>query len=202
MRSSGLWLSALIGLSAVAISCSDSGTVTSPASATGTGASHQLLAVPTAVNVVTRDVPLATAQSTSALIGVFGGRLTLPGPGLTVIVPPLALTTPTTITVTAVAGREVAYEFEPHGTQFLVPLRVRQGLTGTSASNAGLLTTVSAGYFQSASDLDQINGTALVSELLGTSLNLWTNSVSFSISHFSGYLIGTGFAPDGGDGSQ
>jgi hypothetical protein len=201
MRSSGLWLSALIGLSAVAISCSDSPSVTSPTSTRSPGASRQLLSSPAAVSVVTRNVPLAESQSTSAVIGIFGGRLSLPGTGLTVVVPPFAVTTPTTITVTAVAGREVAYEFEPHGTQFLVPLRVTQSLSGTSVSNAGL-TTLSAGYFQSIADLDQSNGTALVSELLGTSVSLWSNSASFSISHFSGYLIGTGFAPTDGDGSQ
>jgi hypothetical protein len=201
MRSSGLRLLTVIGLGTVIFACSDSQSVTSPTSAPGTGATRQLLASPTAVNVVTRNVPLDTALTASAVIGVFGGRISLPGAGLTVVVPSLAVLTPTLITVTAVAGREVAYEFAPHGTQFLLPVRMTQSLSGTSASGSGLLTTLSAGYFQNISDLDELNGTALISELLGTSISLWSNTVSFSVSHFSGYLIGTGFT-DSGDGSQ
>lgn len=203
MRHSGLRLFALCALSAAAAACSDSPRVTAPVAATSSnGASHQLLASPTSVNVVTRNVPLDTSETASAVIGVFGGRITLPNAGLTVVIPPLALTTPTQITATAVAGREIAYEFEPHGTHFLVPVRMTQNLSGTSASTGGLLpTTLYAGYFLNTSDLDQLTGTALISELLGTSVSLWTNTVSFSVGHFSGYLIGTGFT-DSGDGSQ
>jgi hypothetical protein len=201
MRSSGLRLLIVIGLGTALLSCSDSHGVTTPASVPGSAAMRQLLSSPTAINVVTRNVPLETAQTASAVIGAFGGRISLPDAGLTVVVPPLAVMTPTAITVTAVAGREVAYELEPHGTQFLVPLRMTQSLSGTSASGGGLVTTLSAGYFQDISDLDQVNGTALISELLGTSISLWSNTVSFSVSHFSGYLIGTGFT-DSGDGSQ
>jgi hypothetical protein len=202
MRSPGLRFFTLIGLCTAIAACSDSRDVTGPV-ATGAAPSRQLLPSPAAGNVVTRDVPLASPLTASAVIGVFGGRITVPGAGLTVVLPPLAVTTPTLITVTAVAGREVAYEFEPHGTQFLMPLTVTQSLAGTSATTGGLLpTTLSAAYFQSVQDLDQLNGTALVSELLGTSVSLWSNTVSFSVSHFSGYLIGTGFTSTDGDGSQ
>lgn len=164
--------------------------VTAPASSSA-GATRSLL--PTTVNVVNRDQPLPTSQSTSAIIGAFGGRLSLPGAGLNVVVPAFALTSPTRITVTAVAGRQVAYEFEPHGIRFLVPLQVTQALSGTSALSGGMLPKpLIAGYFAKLSDLDPLAGTGLVSEILGTSVSLLTKTVTFPVWHFSGYLVATG----------
>jgi hypothetical protein len=146
------------------------------------------------MDVVTRNAALETAQSTSATIGVLGGQMSLPGTGLTLIIPALALTAPTTITVTAVAGSEVAYEFEPHGLQFNVPLIVRQSLDGTSASQQhGVIPGVLyGGYFADPSGLDQLTGTALVDEVLRVSIDRVLGMATFSVSHFSGYLLGTG----------
>lgn len=176
-------------------SCSDSPGVTAPA--VSIPPNRLLLDAPTSVQVVTRDVPLTAPVSASRLVGVFGGMISLPDAGLTLIVPAFALTAPTTITVTAVPGSELAYEFEPHGTQFRIPLIVTQQLAGTSAAPGGILpTTLRAGYFANVLDLDQVAGTALVSELLGTSFSNWNGSVSFAVRHFSGYLIAAG--EDGG----
>ena len=105
--------------------------------------------------------------------------------------PPFAVLSPTQITVTAVAGSQVAYEFEPHGIQFVAPVVLSQNLSATSANNAGLLQPVVGAYFANLSDLDPVNGTALVSELLNTSLNLLTKNATFAVFHFSGYLIAT-----------
>jgi hypothetical protein len=175
----------------VAASC-DRG-VTAPAPASGPSAEQLILGTPKAVTVVQRDVPLTSALSASAVIGVFGGQLTIPGAGLRVVIPALALTTPTRITVTAVPGSQVAYEFQPHGIRFLVPLLVTQNLVGTSAENGGILTAgLKAGYFKSVSDLDPLSNTGLVSELLGVALNLSSKTATFPVFHFSGYLIATG----------
>lgn len=207
MRATALRFVSLITLSAIA-GCSDSANVTSPSAARGPAASTVLLATPTTVNVVTRDTPLATAQTASAYVGIWGGYITLPGPGLSVYIPPFALSSTTLITVTAVAGNQVAYEFGPHGTQFQVPVLVSQRLEGTSAWNGGVLpSALVAGYFQNLSDLDQLNATATVSELLSTSISSVTGRVTFGITHFSGYLIATGEAGEGevsasGSGSQ
>jgi len=182
---------AVIGVSLA--SCSDSTSVSSPQPPVGAESSRRLFDSPTKVNVVTRDVPLDAAESATATVGFFGGRLELPGSGLRVIIPPFALTRPTEITVTAVAGRQVAYEFEPHGTQFNVPLIVTQSLAGTSAMTNGVLPSVLyAGYFPDVQSLDQVKATALVTELLGTSISTWKGSVSFLVTHFSGYLVATG----------
>lgn len=188
-----------VTLAAAIASCSDS-TVTAP---TSPAANKQLLAAPTSVSVVTRDIPLDTAQSASALIGLWGGRINLPSAGLTVVVPAFAVTSPTQITVTAVAGSEVAYEFEPHGTHFLVPLLVTQDLHGTSADSSGILPSVLyAGYFADLSALNQLSATALVDELLNTSISTWRGTATFAVWHFSGYLLATGESDTGGDGSQ
>jgi hypothetical protein len=168
--------------------------VTEPAPATtGSSANRLLLGTPRTVTVVERTTPLAAPISASATLGILGGQINLPGAGLKVVVPAFALTKTTKITVTAVAGSQVAYEFEPHGTQFLVPLLVTQNLSGTNAVSGGLFSRpVFAGYFASLSDLNPLSNSGLVSELLGVALNLSNKSATFPVFHFSGYLIATG----------
>jgi hypothetical protein len=197
MRTTTLRLIGIVAMSAFVASCGEQSSLTSPPAVSGSAAQRTILGSPATVNVVTRNTPIA-AQSASRIIGAFGGTLSLPGAGLTVVVPPFAVTSPTQMTVTAVAGSQVAYEFQPHGINFLVPLVVTQDLVGTSALSGGLLPKpIVAGYFASLSDLDPLAGTGLVSELLNTSVSLLTNKATFSIFHFSGYLIATG--NEGGD---
>lgn len=169
-------------------SCDRGVTAPTPSSS---AANRLLLSAPETVTVVTRDTPLASAVTASATIGAFGGSITVPGTGLKVVVPPFAVTSPTTITVTALAGSQVAYEFEPHGKQFLVPLLVTQNLVGTSAYSGGLITnhTLFGGYFASTSDLNPSAGTGIVSEILGVALNLTAKTATFPVFHFSGYLV-------------
>jgi hypothetical protein len=189
MRVSSLRTIAL-SLLVVAAGCGQD--ATAPA-ASSLKAMASLLGSPATVAVITRNVPLAAPISASATIGALGGVINLPGAGLKVVVPALAVTSPTRLTVTALAGSQVAYEFEPHGTRFLVPLIATQNLVGTSALNGGLLPApLFTGYFSSVSDLNPLNGTGLVSELLGTSVSLLTKTAVFPIPHFSGWLIATG----------
>ena len=196
MRAASLRLLAVATL-AVVSSCDRGVTAPTPAS---TSANTLVLPSPTTVNVVQRTTPLAAPISASATIGILGGQITIPAAGIKVVVPALALTSPTKITVTAVAGNQVAYEFAPHGIRFLVPLVVTQNLVGTSAyGGGGISKSLVAGYFGSLSDLDPAAGTGLVSELLGIALNLSAKTATFSVFHFSGYLVATGesTAPDG-----
>src|SRR4051794_24923521 len=67
----------------------------------GASAQRSILASPTAVQVVTRNTALSTPLSSSVVIGVFGGRITIPGAGLSVVVPPGAVLSPTRFTATA-----------------------------------------------------------------------------------------------------
>ncbi len=191
MRAVSLRLLAVATL--VAVTSCDS--PTAPAPTPSNNSASRLLIAPTKVKVVTRNTPLAAPISASATIGLLGGQIKLPGAGLKVVVPALALTRATTITVTAVAGNQVAYEFYPHGTKFLVPLIVTQDLANTNAAGSGGLLNsllsggIFAGYFSSVSDLNQPGGTALVSELLGVVLNLSSKTATFTVFHFSGYLV-------------
>jgi hypothetical protein len=181
-------------------SCADQG----PVSPKGTDASR-LITGPTRMAVVTWDAPLTSPASASAQIGVLGGVISLPETGLTITVPAFAVSSTTTITVTAVPGNMVAYEFEPHGLRFNAPVVVTQGLAGTSAARqTGLIPGVLyGGYFADVSALDQLGGTALVDEILRVSIDRVLGRATFSVLHFSGYLLGTGEAdPSGGAGTQ
>jgi hypothetical protein len=192
----------LLGVATLALAASCATDATAPAPASNS-ANRLLLGSPTTVSVVRRNTPLPAPLQASATVGIFGGVIQLPGAGLKVVVPALAVTKSTRITVTALAGDQLAYEFEPHGIHFLTPLLVTQNLTGTSAvGSGGLLSPLIAGYFASTSDLDPLNGTGLVSELLGVVLNLSSKTATFPVFHFSGYLIATGENSDYSDASQ
>ncbi len=134
-------------------------------------------------NPLLRNTPLASNLSQSATIGILGGTIALPGAGFTIVVPPLAVTHNTTITVTALAGDKLAYEFAPHGLHFTVPLVMTQDLHNT---HGGSLLSLYLGYFP-----DSANPTS-VTETLGLGVNLGTLLSVGTIWHFSGYIIATG----------
>ena len=147
----------------------------------------------TSVNGLQRTTPLSAPITVSKTIGYFGGTLSIPAAGVTVIVPVGALDQPTEITMTARAGSLVAYDFAPHGVVFKRPLVFSQSLRGT---NATLLSApfLKLGYYEDASLLGKT--TAVVSELVGgvfTALN-WTFTAP--IKHFSGYVVSCGRLSD------
>jgi hypothetical protein len=138
------------------------------------------------VDGLQRTTPLAAPITVSKSIGVDGGTLSIPQAGVTVVVPRGALAQPTTITMTARAGSLVAYDFAPHGITFAKPLVFSQQLKGT---NASLLTApfLQLGYYSDASLLTQTG--ALVSQLLGGTLDTLTWTFTAPIPHFSGYIV-------------
>jgi len=193
MRLRLLTLSATITAALLAYGCAND-SVTAPAStpvAAPAGASPSLLGSllgqTTTVTPLLRKTPI-TSVTASATIGPLGGVLALPSAGLTVVVPPLAVTKATKMSVTAVAGSSVAYEFEPHGIKFTVPLVATQSLKGTQAQSGGSINPLSlfAGYFP---DSKQITS---VSELLNLDVNVLGQTSVLTIWHFSGYIIATG----------
>jgi hypothetical protein len=141
------------------------------------------------VDGLQRTTPLAAPITVSKAIGVDGGTLSIPAAGVTVTIPRGALTQTTTVTMTARAGTVIAYDFAPHGITFAKPLVFQQQLRGT---NASLLTAplLQLGYYSDASLLTKTG--ALVSELLGGTLNLVTWTFTAPISHFSGYIVCSG----------
>jgi len=151
--------------------------------------SASLLGTLLPVKGLTRVTPLAQDISVSAVIGSKGGTISIPGAGLTLVVPPNAVRSNVTFTATALAGKLVAYEFQPHGVTFAVPLQFTQDLRQTSL--VGWLTSplMRGAYFENESQLDQGSGTALVNELLPATVDLLRFRVRFGINHFSGYLV-------------
>ena len=141
------------------------------------------------VRGVTRIVPLGQNISVSAVIGQDGGTISIPDAGLTLVVPPGAVTASTKFTATALAGRLAAYEFEPHGTKFPVPLQFTQDLSKLSLLGVVTAPVLDGAYFTDTSKLSQNLGRAAVSEILPATVDLLRLRVGFPINHFSGYLV-------------
>jgi hypothetical protein len=145
------------------------------------------------VYVLRRKKPLDVPLTSSATIGFVGGRLAIPEAGLTVDIPVGALLFPTTISVTARAGDNVAYEFAPHGQIFFKRVIVSQTLSDTYSLN-------SKPQYRAAYYLDDPTSwqqaVINVIELLTTTYDRKGQTVSFGIVHFSGYLMSSGCADD------
>lgn len=154
--------------------------------------SSLLLGSPTTVSPLTRNAALGSPITVSKTIGVLGGTLSIPQAGVTIVVPPLAVSSPTTFSVTALAGSNVAYEFEPHGTRFTVPLTMIQSLSGTAAGTGGTLNPLSlyVGYFPSSSNVTS------VTELLNVGVSVQNQIAVTLLWHFSGYIYAGGREAD------
>ena len=146
------------------------------------------------VPVLERTRALREIHSTTVVVGPEGGEIALPKTGFRMRIPAGALAVPTAISATAYKGKAVAYEFGPHGLQFLAPVVVEQDLAGTTAErNADIQALLSAGYYAGGTtSIDDSAGTAVVSERMPARLSNDLTSVMFDITHFSGYIIATG----------
>ncbi len=180
---------------AILAACSADPTVTSTTAPTavpqGSVQSLQVgpspIGVLTAMRPLTRKAPLRQDVSASALIGAAGGTLSLPQAGFTLVVPAGAVGVPTAFSVTALAGAEVAYEFEPHGTVFLRPLAAMQELRGTR--HTLLQAPLKAGYFPDRATLSISGVGTMVSEQIAGLVDLRHSSFTWPIQHFSGYIV-------------
>src|SRR5687768_7787073 len=120
-RSAGAVLVCAVSTALIFAGCTD---VTAPAAPVATQQSNSnllglggLLGLQT-IAPVTRNTPLANDVSWTFTVGSGGGSSSNSAVGLTINVPSGAVSSPTTITVTALQGAPVAYRFEPHGLQF------------------------------------------------------------------------------------
>lgn len=192
-------LSAAIAFAAASLLSSSCGDATAPA--TRTDAPNAILGLPsglgggvgtivdTTVSTLQFAVPLVSDISRSATIGPEGGAIEIPETGFRLDVPKNAVAAPTLITVTAVQGSTVAYEFEPQGIALNKRLIVTQSLGPTSIASSLLGRSFTGAYFTSRNDI-HLDGTALVHELEPTNTDLLALQLQFSIGHFSGYLVG------------
>ena len=110
------------------------------------------------------------------------------------MVPPLAVAKSTTFRITARAGDAVAYEFEPHGTKFTLPLVVTQNLRNVKVDKNLLGLGLSLGYFP-----DSKQPTS-VTELLNVNVDLLGQTAISTVWHFSGYIYASGRDGRGGEG--
>ena len=152
------------------------------------------LGVPLVSTALRRTTALPSDITVSATISGDGGVIAIPAAGLRVEFPRGAIVgEPVKVTARAVAGRLVAYEFEPHGIRFARPVRMTQELRGTEWLKVNPL-FLKAVYFESDSDLDVANGLVRVAEVLPATLNVLSGRLSFNVEHFSGYAVSTGRA--------
>jgi hypothetical protein len=132
--------------------------------------------------------------SVSAEIGQNGGTLVLKDEGLRVEIPrgaiPLARGQRSIeITVTAVPGASIAYEFEPHGLVFEKPILLVQDLRGTDLEADDVLAGLARGaYFEGGVK----DGFADLLEIRPTDVDVKHKKLYFSVEHFSGYLVAVG----------
>jgi hypothetical protein len=148
----------------------------------------------TAVSVLQRLQPLDSAISVTAPIGWAGGKIEIPEAGLRVRIPAGALDLgkreSIDITVTALPGANVAYDFQPHGLRFREALTVEQDSRVTAEGRHPDKSALEGAYFPDPSLLG--DGTAGVSEFRPTNFDVHGHRFSWGVEHFSGYLLASG----------
>lgn len=184
----------------VSTGCADAGSVTAPQRHTGApdallgGLLGGVIQTVTSLLIppVERNTALAEDITWSFTVDEDGAVSSNSTAGLLMVVPPNAVSSPTTITVTALAGKPVAYRFEPHGLQFNRRVYLTQNLRGTSAGGLLSLPVLSGAYFATDELELSSSGLATVTEIIPAFTSLWTRTATFPIEHFSGYILASG----------
>jgi hypothetical protein len=136
-------------------------------------------------------------QSVSALIGPDGGTLALPGADLSISIPGGALSELTTITVVARAGMYVAYDFYPHGLNFLRPVTAVQGLSTTAGYGTSTVSSVRTAYLRAGNERISARGFASAAELTAATTYFYgaqpiAETHEWILNHFSRYILVSG----------
>lgn len=199
-RSSGVF----VALAAVLVSACSADTVTQPNLTARSGllsASTDLIGALIPVKALMRDTAVAAGYTRSFTFTRKGGRIEMQELGMRVDVPENAIPENSlTIVVTALPGKTIAYDFQPHGTVFLKPLVFRQELNSTSWDKLGFKGIVNGGYFKDVAQIDLVEGSALLDELFPITIK--SSEVTFNIKHFSGYMVSGGRTGVASDESQ
>lgn len=150
--------------------------------------------------VLKRLTPLDSDISVSAVIGPDGGSIRINEAGGKIDIPAGALSEPTLITMTALAGPNVAYEFQPHGITFAQPVKIQQDLRTTWASvYPQLLGTAHGGYFDRSLDSTWVDPGKLFTVVKEHELGYPESNgtqLKFFVGHFSGYIVVCGRGSD------
>ena len=140
---------------------------------------------------VNRQQPLAIDEAWSFDVGPEGTTVHYPSAGLTITVPPGAVTATTRITCIALRGGALAYRFEPHGLQFAQPVQLTQTLRSLKLNPSSLgMPQLIGGYFADDSLVtDAITGDARALEILPVQIDVRGHNAVLFIRHFSGYTV-------------
>jgi len=140
-----------------------------------------------------RLTPLDSDISLSAVIGPLGGSIKINEAGGKIDIPAGALSDTVTITMTAKAGPNVAYEFQPHGITFAQPVKIQQDLRVTWASvYPQLLGLAHGGYYDRALDSSFVDPGKLFVQVKEHELGYVESNATqlkFYVGHFSGYVV-------------
>ncbi|GAC1683179.1 MAG: hypothetical protein NVS9B3_01000 [Gemmatimonadaceae bacterium] len=152
---------------------------------------------PTWVHGLARSAPIPQSSVTFTVSVERGGRAELPGTGMSLRVPPGAVRRDVAITMTALAGDMLAYEFEPHGLRFAVPVVLEQRLSATdAATDEDLVSRIVGAYFSDRRMLaSHASGLSRVDEFAPTEVGEESGKAVIQLRHFSGYIVALGDAP-------
>lgn len=146
--------------------------------------------------VLKRLTPLAADISLSAVIGPEGGEIKINEAGAKIVFPAGALAAPTTITMTAYKGYDVAYDFQPHGITFAQPVKIQQAIAGTWAETyPQLLKGMHGSYFPTTLDEAWVDPGHYFAHIAENELaypDANASQIKFYIGHFSGYMMSCG----------
>jgi ZU5 domain len=161
---------------------------TAPASIVHTGGPPLLLGdLPLFVEVLQRTAPLPRTRTASATIDADGGTIAIPEAGFRIDFPAGAVSEPVEVSVTAPAGRNVAYEFQPHGLRFARSPVITQELRGTTVyGNVAARARLEGAY--SPSLLGLLGSLLRISETRPTTVQVDTWQMRWNVEHFSGYV--------------
>jgi hypothetical protein len=125
--------------------------------------------------------------------------------GIKIEFPPGSVAAPIYVVIVAHPGKVVSYEFFPHGTTFLKPIKIQQDLRNTQAfKNASIMSALQGGYLANGYyDIDFRNASAPLAELFpveyfddsGEFTKTTPALVKFYTHHFSGYTLASGLRP-------
>ncbi len=147
--------------------------------------------------VLQRIVPLDADLSASAVIGPHGGSMEIRSAGVKIDIPSGALSAPTLITMTAYAGSHVAYDFQPHGLTFALPVKIQQSIKGTQTDKDPTLLNGMHGSYYGQATLDSawVDSSKLFAKVQQNQIGYFEargSKIRFYINHFSGYMVSCG----------
>jgi hypothetical protein len=189
------WSVTLVAIASVAAACGDAGSPTA-ARATVPSLEHVAYADTFHFGALKRNGSHSGVTVTATIDPRKESVVEIPSAGFTLWIPKGAIKggKKLDITIRAIPGDVVAYEFLPHGIVFERQLIGIQSLRGTKVdSDSAQILDLGAGYFGDAQlAIDPLTGIGQVYEMQQAAASPKNNAFYFAIPHFSGYMIATG----------